>query len=155
MMLASRKLPRSRLKSSLMRLRPSAGSVIAVIALVLASNAFGASAAKRAVPGTSCKHPLEVVNRGHTKQISLTLRETSVPAGTEPAGTERYWTWKLNKTVALCPYPNGVTLTVYRGDRVLEKEGATRSNSRSGHIGYEGPTGIRDVITIRAYFVHP
>jgi hypothetical protein len=95
------------------------------------------------------------VDRGHTKQISLTLRETSVPAGTEPAGTEWYWTWQLKKTVALCPYPNGVTLTVYRGDRVIEKEAATRSSSRSGHIGYEGSLGTRSVITIRAYLVHP
>jgi hypothetical protein len=47
--------------------------------ILLASNTLDAAGAKNEASGTSCKHPLEVVNSGRTKQISLTLKETNEP----------------------------------------------------------------------------
>jgi hypothetical protein len=107
------------------------------------------------LPGSSCKHPLEVTKNnpylvGDTKYLFVGL---TITHDADLHGATQHWTWKTKGgNVAPCPYPKGVALRIFRGEELVEE---IPQSVRSGHLDHHVTEVFDASLTLRGYFIHP
>jgi hypothetical protein len=137
------------------------------------------SACFNELPGSSCKHPLEVqkagpTTRGNARYFNLGFSEETQNLGAPNYGAEQHYSYGPRSNVAICPYPMGAVYKVSlfsetnhcqrtpAGEEVCSHEYDTRNypeptTASGGHFHYY-MTAVpmkSYYLVVKGYFIHP